>query len=152
MAYRKIIPTILPRTRFRYRGHISKKKKKKGKKTIITFRCSTVGRHARLSNFIFWYFSKRCDRHTLHVSCDWKRHGKFLSGNTFFIIFCFFFSFFRKLEEIEGVADRQLTNVPCQLLVSLAVVVYPRYRVSSCTLCEFRMTGFRYAISETQMQ
>jgi len=61
------------------------KKEGKRKKTIVIFWCPIVGRHIRLSNFIFWYFSKRCDRLELHASCNWKHRDKFLFGSTFSI-------------------------------------------------------------------
>jgi len=121
------------------------KKEKNEKKKIITFRCRTVGRLAyrTLYSGIFLNVGTRC----VHRAIE-NIVVNFSSGENVFSIIFYLLIFFEKLEEIGGIVDQRLTNVPCR-----PSCISRRGRLPAIsTLREFCTTGFRYAISETQMQ
>lgn len=125
MAYRKIIPTVLPRMHLRYRGHISKRegpggrRERKGKENgdcYLSMSHRRVGRHARLSNFIFRYFSKRrdgrcTDRAIENVTVSFSPRARFL----LYCFIYFFFSFGNRRNR-RSAANEHSASAPCIFL------------------------------------
>lgn len=118
---------VLPR--FRYRGCVSKEKKKK-KETIITRRRIDLQQHAGIRLIErFWHLFKR---RTKTFYGKFSRQFSLLSKSS------------KALESPDG---NERASRP---LISAFLVVHPRYRADATR--EFPAIESRYAISGMQMQ